>query len=200
MRDIEAFIFDVGEVQINGLYGAERYISECVGWSVTNRELQTDSLQDFFRGTLTETEMWQCMINQFSWNTTPNMLAMAVRRNFTEVPGTRQIIEQLRARRFGLGLLSVHGREWVRYSDSRFHYHKPFKCISYSYNGGPVKPDPEAFLEVARTLKFPPGLCLVVDDHHVNTEAAAKAGFQTHLFKNAKTLHDDLIAHSLLVH
>ncbi len=200
MHDIEAVIFDVGEVQFQGLYGAEKLIADLVRKPVTNKQLQTPDLELFFRGAITETQLWQSMIEQFGWETSPDMLAMVVRQNFIEIPGTRKIIELLRARRFKLGLLSVHGKEWVRYIASRFHHHRPFHHISYSYNGGPSKPSAEAFLETARGLGFPPQKCLVVDDYHVNTEAATRAGFQTHLFTNARRLHDELISHDVLVH
>lgn len=193
MRTIEAVIFDVGEVQFNGFYGAERFISECVGETVTNKQLQTPELMQFFSGEISEKELWRQLCSRFKWKAHVKSLMDAVRHNFTEVPGTRGIIEQLRSRGLKLGLLSVHGREWVRHIDSKYHYHGPFDYISYSYKGGPSKPEPKAFFNVVDGLGgHKPKKCLVVDDYHVNIEVAARLGFETHLFQSAELLQHDL--------
>ena len=200
MRDIEAIIFDVGEVQVQGLVGVNKHLEPVVGKPIDGKALfESTALAAYFRGACDEDELWREWSKDFGWSAQIDDLKTAVRKNFTEVPGTRRIIELLNARRYPLGLLSVHGREWVRHIASRFSLHTPFRHVSYSYCGGPSKPDPRAFEACAEKLRVEPRFCLVIDDYPVNTEAAARAGFQTHLFTDAHRLHNELRTHDVLV-
>jgi putative hydrolase of the HAD superfamily len=63
-----------------------------------------------------------------------------------------------------------------------------FDVVFNSSRLGVAKPDPEAFLTVARLLEVPPERCLFVDDRVSNVEGARAAGMRAEPFTNVASL------------
>ena len=191
---IEHVIFDVGEVLFNGFYKAENHISRVVESPVTNKQLQTLELQQFFSGNIPENELWQRMSKRFDWKVDVELLKSAVRANFTEVQGTREVVADLRecGKCRSIDILSVHGKEWVEYIQDRYDFHHLFDIRHYSCYTKISKPQPQAFLLMARALGVNPDQCLMIDDCSVNIVTAIQLGFATHLFTNAENLRTEL--------
>ena len=195
---IRTVIFDIGEVIFNGYYGIEKEISERLGTSIPFKTLQTDELTRYFEGRMLETEFWRLMIAKFDWPFSIRDLQEIVRRNFKVVPGTIEIVKDLKKHGFVLGVLSVHSREWVKHLESLHEYECLFDYLGYSFQSGICKPDPRAFISVASALQCQPHECLFIDDMSKNIMAAEALGFHTHHFSSSEKLRYDLVNRGML--
>jgi glucose-1-phosphatase len=63
-----------------------------------------------------------------------------------------------------------------------------------SFEFGTKKPDPEAFLRLARHIGIAPDACWFIDDKKSNVEGARIAGMRGHLFRTEPLLRDDATA------
>jgi putative hydrolase of the HAD superfamily len=187
-------IFDCGEVLIQGMHGVQTTIARLIGCDERHvwKELNADPKNEMFCGSIGERQYWQALIERNQWPTTAEQLAATIRENFTEVPGTRAIIEALRAAGFKIGLLSVHTREWVEYCEERHRYHHLFHVRQYSCDVGMRKPDPRVFRKILEDLGSQPHETIFVDDHPRNVAAAEMLGIRAVRFRCAEQLADDL--------
>lgn len=195
MPQIRHVIFDSGEVLCRGFYGAEKRISEVVGKPVSNKTVKDlPELERYFLGKITEDQLWRKMSRRFGWKVPIASLKAAVRQNFEPIPGTREIIVDLRRRGAcqSVSILSVHGKEWVADIESRFNMHALFDIRHYSCDTGVAKPDSTAFMKLCKEIGAHPNECIFIDDYRVNIEAAQALGFTTRHFSDAKKLRTEL--------
>jgi putative hydrolase of the HAD superfamily len=155
--------------------------------------------ENYFHGKISEDAFWANVIKENKWGASVDDLKKAVRDNFTEIPGTRNIIEELGEQDYKLGLLSVHGREWIDYCESRFDYHKLFDKVMYSYQVGVSKPDARAYQLILKELNSKPEISLFVDDSKTNTTAAKRVGMNAIRFRNSQQLRQDLKSYDIEV-
>ncbi len=191
---ITTIIFDLGETYINTTQGLEARLEPILGRATAQiySEMQGRDLLEFFRGKISEDEYWARAIRNNGWKADAATLKRAVRENLYEIKGTREIIEALKARGFRLGVLSIHGREWIDYCESRFGYHKFFDSTEYSFEAGVFKPDEKAYLRILKKLGARAEECLFIDDNPGNLPPAEKLGIRTILFRNPIKLKKDL--------
>lgn len=190
---IPTIIFDLSEVLLHGMYGVEKKIEAALGMSVPNNKLYVEKeAEQFFNGELTEEEFWKKIIKRNHWNINIANLKRLIRENMTEIEGTREIIEKLKENGYTLGLLSVHGKEWIMYCEEQFEYHKLFHSVMYSFEVGVSKPATKAFKLMLEKLHVNPEECLFIDDSLKNIETAEQLGMQTIHFKDAEQLRAEL--------
>jgi putative hydrolase of the HAD superfamily len=193
---ITTIIFDLSEVFLTGLKASEDHWAK--QWNIKPQEvyekIHKESLTDFFNGKISEDEFWSQIIKKHKWKIGLDEVKRIVRSNFKEIEGTREIVEKLRARGFKLGLLSVHGKEWIEHCEKKFDYHKLFHSVLYSFEISICKPDIKAFEHVIIKLNAPAKECLFIDDTEQNLVSARKLGMKTILFKNPKQLIRELKA------
>lgn len=189
---ITTVIFDLAEVYLYGMKNVERRIEKFLGISIPYRIDNGEELHRFFRGEITEEALWQWIVDNNHWNIDIATLKRIVRENMTEVKGTRSIIEALKKNGYTLGLLSAHGKEWIKYCEDKFDYHRLFHSVMYSFEVGVCKPEPEAFQLMLDKLRVDPKECLFIDDNVINTEAAKKLGINVIQFKNPVQLRKEL--------
>jgi putative hydrolase of the HAD superfamily len=190
---ITTIIFDLAEVYLYGMKNVERRIEKFLGKKIKNAIDEGEDVNQFFLGKITEEELWQRIIEEHHFIIDIATLKRLIRENMTEVKGTRSIIETLRKNGYTLGLLSVHGREWIEYCEKQFDYHKLFHSVTYSFEVGVRKPSPKAFQLILEKLKVEPAECLFIDDSMINIEAAKNLGIKTIQFKDPLQLKRDLI-------
>lgn len=115
-----------------------------------------------------------------------------------EVPGTRQLVEQLDARGMPLFAITNFGAElWPAFAP-RFPVLERFRDIVISGVEKLAKPDPAIFALAEARFGLPAGAMLFVDDNEHNIAAARKCGWNAHHFTNASALEADLAARGLL--
>ena len=197
---VRAVIFDLGEVLVNGMRGAEERLAPFLRLppSEVKKQLNANGhLGRHFRGEITEERYWRALITDFSWPARVQDLKRLMRENFQEVPGMRAILENL-ARRYKLGLLSDIGQEWAEYSEAKFGYAHLFSAIQYSYQVGFGKPCPEAYTRLLSELGVLSYRCMFIDDKERNVTAARQLGMLALQFTSTRVLWEVLRRMGLL--
>src|SRR3989338_7059627 len=152
---ITTIIFDLSNVYLEGILGSHIYFEK-------KKKENNGGL----------------LIKKNSWDISVDQLKNAARKNFTEIKGTREIIEKLKKKGYILILLSNNGKEWAEYCERKYSYHKLFKHVVYSYKVGFSKPNKEIFLLVLKKLQVKPQECLFIDDYKNNILAAESLGMK----------------------
>ncbi len=67
-----------------------------------------------------------------------------------------------------------------------------FDALALSYETGWIKPEPQAYEEIARRLRVPVAECVLVDDQPAYCKGAQAVGMAALQFKDLKTLQADL--------
>lgn len=92
-------------------------------------------------------------------------------------------VEGLAARGVRVGLLSNIVREIGTYMREEMSFLRPFIDITFSFEVGSVKPEPEIYRHALAGVGTAPHETLFVDDRLVNVEAAREAGMHAHHFR-----------------
>lgn len=196
---ITTIIFDLADVYLKGILGIEHYLEPILG--IKAKEIYPmilgEELESLFRGEITEEEYWKKIIKKNNWNIDVKLFKKAIRNNFREIRGTREIIEKLREKGFKLGLLSVHAKEWIDYCNKKFDYHKLFYSILYSFEVGIRKPDKRIYELILERLKAKPNECVFIDDQERNLVPARELGMKTVCFEDSEQLKKELALFSV---
>ncbi len=192
---ITTIIFDLSEVYLKGLIGVEHHLEPILKMSPNKiyPKLTGENFNQLMNGKISEEEYWQKIIKNKGFDIEVEHFKSAIRANFEEIGGTREIIEKLKLGEFKLGLLSVHAKEWVDYCEEKFDYHKLFHSTMYSFEVGISKPDKKAYELILEKLKVKPEECLFIDDKEKNIIAAEELGIKTIHFKGSNQLKKELL-------
>lgn len=198
---IKTIIFDLAEVYLKGFYGVEDYLEEILNMKPDDikDKLQGPEFRLLMEGKVTEDEFWDKLIQRNEWNIETDKFKKAIRENFDEIEGTREIIETLKEKGFKLGLLSDHSREWIEHCNDKFDYHKLFHSTQYSFEVECCKTDKETFELLLEKLDEKPENCLFIDDSKKNISTAKSIGLNTIQFKNPDQLKKELTSFSITV-
>jgi len=198
---INTIIFDLAEVYLKGVLDVEHYLEPIL--NIKHNEildgLGGDELNQLFKGEISEEKYWEEIIKKNNWDISINDLKINIRKNFQEIKGTREIIENLKNQGYRLGLLSVHCKEWVEHCNKKFDYHKLFHSTLYSFEIGLLKPEKKVYQEILNKLGKSALECLFIDDSENNIKAAKELGINTIHFRNAEQLKIDLEKYSISV-
>ncbi len=128
---IDTIIFDLSEVCVNGLMGFEKVLYEKTGINafLIDQYLHDSKLADAFVGNITELQYFKKLKKDLN----DEMVGLSrliempdfeelIRKNFTEVPGTRQVAEALKSKGYRLALMSDHVREWAGYIEANHEF------------------------------------------------------------------------------
>lgn len=189
---IKTIIFDLSDVYLKGIFGSHIYLEKKLVMPVSNEYFYNEEFNKFMLGQITEDKYWKVVIEKNSWNISVDELKIEIRKNFTEIKGTREIIENLKKMGYVLVLLSNHGKEWVEYCENRYSYHKLFNHVAYSYQMGLSKPNKEIFRQLITELRLKPEECLFIDDNKNNVLAAQSLRMETIQFTSATDLRKRL--------
>lgn len=185
---ITTIIFDFYDVYVKGLIGSHKYFEKELSVSISDEYFYNENFNKFMLGQITEDEHWKSVIKTNFWNISIDLLKDAARKSFTEIKGTREIIEKLKKAGYTLALLSNHGKEWAQYCERKYSYHKLFKHIVYSFQAGITKPNKEIFLLILKKLQVKPQECLYIDDYEDNILAAESLGMKAIQFISSADL------------
>lgn len=191
---IKLIVFDLAEVLLGGLIGVEEIIEKKEGIdkrAIYNAVVGGDEWDLFYKGKITEDEFWKRILEKNKWDVDINFLKKAVRSNFKEVEGTRDIVLKLKDK-YTICLLSVHGREWIDYCNEKYGLDKLFPHRVYSFDVGLCKKDEKIFRLVLNKFNVKPEETLYIDDWPQYINTAKRLGINTILFKNAEQLKRDL--------
>ncbi|MFH0978325.1 MAG: HAD hydrolase-like protein [Candidatus Woesearchaeota archaeon] len=124
-----------------------------------------------------------------------------VRSNFTEVPGMLTLLKELRRAHIKTICLSDHCREWVEYSEQKFHFLDLFDYAFFSFQTGLSKRNPQAYLHLIEKSCVNPATTMLVDDRKTVIDIARASPVNiryVHHFNCAEALLKDLKYHNLI--
>lgn len=187
-------IFDLSEVFIAGLIGAEEEISRDL--QIREKDIVKGLNQPEFRelmmGKISEDDYFNTIVRRAGWGISINRLKELVRLNFQkEIPGTKEIAWRL-SERYPVTLLSDNAREWIAYIEQTHDFFDIFDERLYSFALGKTKKDASLFQEVKSHLSIDGDRCIFIDDHQSNLDNAAKHGIEGILFQSADLLKQEL--------
>lgn len=191
---ITTIIFDLAEVYLKGLLGVENFLVTKlrIPAKEIHQKFHGEDLTDFFQGRISEEKYFEKIIIKNKWEISVDFLKDAVRKNFEEIEGTREIIEKLKKKGYKLGLVSVHSKEWIDYCEKKFDYHKLFDSVLYSFEIGICKPDKKIYEKILQEMQVKPTECLFIDDSLINIRYAKELGMNAIQFKNSSQLIEEL--------
>lgn len=198
---IKAVVFDLAEVYLQGFFGIEERLESIVGSSekVIAEKVRGEPLVLLFKGRITEEEYWNRVKKRGGWKVDIEQFKKAVRENFVEINGTREILEVLSDGDYKLSLISDHVKEWIEFCEEKFDYHKLFDEIVYSFEDdvSALKTDGKPFEIMLERLSLRSEQCLFIDDLGKNLEVARNMGMKEIQFQNAEQLKKNLQKHSI---
>ena len=191
---ISTVLFDIGETYLTGLKGFEFQLEPILKISPEkiHEGFHGRDLRDLFNGNINEEQYWEKIIKKNGWNLDVKYLIKSIRNNFKEIEGVRVIIERLKKKKYKIGLISNHAKEWIEYCEEKFDYHKHFDYVGYSFSTKFPKPEKEAFLLALKSLKSKPEECVFIDDLEKNLIVAGELGIKTIKFENSEELKNEL--------
>ena len=115
-----------------------------------------------------------------------------------EIDQTVGILRELKNKGETLYALTNWSGETFPIAEARYDFLQWFDGILVSGVERLAKPDSAIFQLLLNRYQLQAENCLFIDDSKTNIEAAARIGFETHHFKSAAGLRQELIAASLL--
>ena len=115
-----------------------------------------------------------------------------------EINETVEILRELKNKGKSIYALTNWSGETFPIAEERFDFLQWFDGTLVSGIEKMVKPDPAIFHLLLKRYELRAEDCLFIDDSKTNIEAAARIGFETHHFKSAAGLRQELIAANLL--
>ena len=197
---IKNIIFDLSEVIISGYRGIEEVVLESQYGTFENQkilenEVDLDSMREnetflnLLRGKLTEEEYLNHVLKNKNWNVSVEQLKTAIRQNLNQpIPGTMEIIKELKEGKYQLILLSDHAREWMKYIEENNKDLEIFDKKIFSYDIGAVKSDEQTFKIVLEQAGIVADETLFIDDYEKNVKNAEAVGIHGIVFENAEQL------------
>lgn len=171
-EEMESFLAEVTTAEWNPHQNAGRPWAEAVELRVAEHPQRRELIEAFHR----------------RW---PEMLA-------GEVPGTVDVLADLRAAGVRLVALSNWSAETFPFARERFDFLAWFEGIVISGEVGVNKPDPRIFDHLAEQFGIEPAAALFIDDSSANVEAAKALGFHATQFTDATALRRELVRLGLL--
>jgi len=115
-----------------------------------------------------------------------------------EINETVEILRELKNKGESIYALTNWSGETFPIAEERFDFLQWFDGTLVSGVEKMAKPDPAIFHLLLKRYELQAEDCLFIDDSKTNIEAAARIGFETHHFKSAAGLRQELIAANLL--
>ncbi|MCQ3944542.1 MAG: hypothetical protein DPW11_02090 [bacterium] len=196
---MRTIIFDLSDVLIKGLEGVEFSLASYLNLPVEQvfDELFKFDYREFWLSHITESELFTRLIAHHRWDISQEKLKEIIYANFYEIPGTRQLILDLKSRH-KLILLSVNSREWATYFENTYNYEYLFENTHYSYEIGHTKREPQSFQYILKKYQLNPENVLLVDDSTRNILVANGVGIAGIKFINADQTRRELEQRKLL--
>jgi 2-haloacid dehalogenase len=115
-----------------------------------------------------------------------------------EIPGTADVLAELRAAGVRLLALSNWSAETFPFARERFDFLGWFEGIVISGEVGVNKPERRIFEHLVGQFGIEPAAALFIDDSSANVDAASTLGFRTIRFTDATALRLELVRLGLL--
>lgn len=139
---------------------------------------------------------WSALIEQFHLPYTASELADAVfrevldlvqERNIPESPNLSKLLKHLCDNGIQIACGSASSREYVEGVLDHLHINNYFSALVCGDEIARPKPYPDTYLKAAQKLNVFPGDCIVIEDSHIGSLAAQRAGMRCIGYKGNQT-------------
>jgi len=184
-------------VEFRGISWLARHL-EVDEVEAARRWLESPAVRSFERGTSDEEEFARGVCFELLPDWEPAVLREEIAGWIPGLlPGSLELVRDLRAAGVPASCLSNTNRlHWERMRS--WGLEDALDHVFLSFRLGMVKPDPEIFDTVARTLDLPSHELLLLDDHPTNVEAARACGLRAGEVRGPREARSALEASGLL--
>lgn len=169
------------------------------GEAMWNHFFESEVWNDAKTGRLVYDEMWENLLQPYGF-TSPlqrNNFLADLYADEGMLPGMRSLVQTLHGS-YSLGILSNWDDRLEEILEDKLDIAHYFDAILNSHRIGVAKPYPDAFQMALERLQVDPHQVLFIDDLSRNTDAAARMGFHTHIYRDLPTLVKDLQERGIL--
>ncbi|MBN2518090.1 MAG: HAD family phosphatase [Candidatus Altiarchaeota archaeon] len=191
---IKTIVFDLGGVYFtNGLDRAVRLISENYSFDeeMIRETLRGDASRRLRRGEMTEGEFWGHALRDWGLNEDPVFLSRVWSSGYVPREEIRALIKKLR-KRYKVMFLSNSFSERAKHLEAAYGFLQDFDGGVFSNEVGFLKPEKRIYEVLLEKAKCMPEEILYIDDKGDYLKPAKDIGIGTMLFKDAKTLAEQL--------
>jgi len=111
---------------------------------------------------------------------------------YTEIPGIRNIINELKSKEILVTVLSDNVPERIEYLQQKYKFLDLFDDVVLSYEVNLTKASPEIFKLALSRIDIKPNEAVFVDDRELNLQVADKMGIKTILFSSVTDLNNKI--------
>jgi beta-phosphoglucomutase len=177
--------------EFNAPFDSQQW-ARLVAGSMAGYDILLDELAAFHGNGLTRDDMWKRL--RELWAITYEQVELA--------PGVRQLLPQLHAAGYPLGVASASERKWIERWMSTFELLPYFQSIASGDDVRHNKPAPDVYLFAASQLGAAPENCLVFEDSLTGVLSAKAAGMMvvavpSHITRSLDFSHADAIVDGL---
>ena len=183
-------VFDIG-----GIFVKLGGMTKLINWTGLDAEqlksswLASDAVKAFESGRLSFDRFASSVISEFALPINESELRNEMDSWLSELDeGADSILARVNERHRTVCLSNINGIQWPRIRDD-LGLGKWFSEQFLSYEIGLVKPDPEIYSHVAKSLNASPETILFFDDSVPNVEGARAAGWKAHHVRGTAELH-----------
>lgn len=199
-QPFDAVIFDLGGVLVE-FRGVEA-MKDLAGISddeeLWRRWLGCRWVREFERGGCSADDFAHGMVDDWGLTVTPaDFLADFRRWVGAPMAGVPELVAEVRRQVPAACLSNTNAEHWNPASPA-WPLARYFDHYFLSFELGLVKPDPEVFAHVARSLGSPPPRLLFLDDNTLNVDAATTAGFAAARVRGVAEARRELARHGLV--
>jgi putative hydrolase of the HAD superfamily len=195
-NNIELILFDLGGVLIE-LAGVPRLME----W--TNNAMSVAQLWEkwimspaarlFESGKIEPEEFAERMVEEFSLSVPASQyLKEFIYWPKHLFPGATELLEKLSADYTLASLSNTNKLHWKRFVEEM----KVTKYFTFNFPShitGLIKPDPESYEHVIKTVNINPENILFLDDNQINVDAANKCGIKSYIANGVESAHNILV-------
>lgn len=178
-------LFDIGGVifPLGGLKDMMNFLPKGETLqSIRNKWIASLTVMNFESGKITEDKFAVDVVSEFKLGLDPkDFLHIFKNWPINASNETMNLLEKITRRFTSATLSNTNHLHWDKITNK---LEGLFDCHFPSHITGFLKPDPEAFLNAARSLNQDPGKIIFFDDTEMNVESAENSGFQAFCVKS----------------
>jgi epoxide hydrolase-like predicted phosphatase len=192
---IKAVLFDLGGVYFED--GTKKFIhnlSKRVG--ITYEEIyplfREGKSLEYRKNKLSGKVFFKWASDELGGQVSPEELNYMWVSQYTEIPGIRKIINELKAKGTKVTILSDNVPERIEYLQDKYKFLDLFDNVVLSYEVNLTKASPEIFELALSRIQVKPQESIFVDDREPNLIVAEKLGIKTILFTTVEDLKEKI--------
>jgi putative hydrolase of the HAD superfamily len=149
------------------------------------REFFTQKFSPALKGQISVKDLLPSYLNEWGWRSSiDEFLRLWVDSEREPDPDMIKLVQELRTKGYRCCLATNQESNRANFMRSEMKFSEVFDDLFISSDIGFMKPEPEFYLSISERLNVVPSRLHFIDDQQHYLDAAAKQGWNTHLFSN----------------